>query len=478
MRGWEFPVLWVPFLEECSRDFPLRKDSSELSESAKGSSHVEGNSLESASREAYFSRVETFTPLQWAGQPLSLSPLLCARFGWASVGPALLRCCACHALLGTATRGDTQHRERCAELRRALSSAHERFCFWPDSPCPAHFALLPLDEPRLLLREFRERFQRLCRLELQLPRLAPEQLGSLALSEDTLGLLLELLEEDPEPPREGEKPPGTFSKESPQGHVVAACVLALCGWDCSASSSPGLPVISCSRCMRKVGLWAFHQLESAAPEPDPTPAPSERVPPAATSPVSPSPVSLSPMSPSPMSPRRIGTRSQDTLPPTAEQEKSPSPSVSRPVSRDCGGSLERGELEAAVPALRSRPVTRSMGQGDTAEVPSSPVRRAKRARLCSSGGSDASPRSFFQPSSQHRAWCPWVSSGEGQESLDDDASQPEKPGKAEPGWKMVLNALLGTRRGDAVPDTEPVSLSEKSCKVFRIFRQWESMNSS
>ncbi|XP_027765473.1 nuclear-interacting partner of ALK [Empidonax traillii] len=425
-----------------------RKDTSELSESADGSSHVEGNSLESASREAYFSRVETFT----------------ISFGMLPLG--------------------MPHRDQTRPLPLPRTSPN---------PWEPHFALLPLDEPRLLLREFQERFQRLWRLELQLPRLAPEQLDSLALSEDTLGLLLELLEEDPEPPREGEKPPGPFSKESPQGHVVPACVLALCGWDCSASSSPSLPVISCSHCMRKVGLWAFHQLESAAPEPDPAPAPSERVPPAATSPMSPSPVSLSPMSP-----RRIGTRSQDTLPPTAEQEKSPSPSVSRPVSRDSGGSLERGELEAAVPALRSRPVTRSMGQGDpvtrsmgqgdpvtrsmgqgdTAEVPSSPVRRAKRARLCSSGGSDASPRSFFQPSSQHRAWCPWVSSGAGQECLEDAASQPEKPGKAEPGWKMVLNALLGTRGGDTVPDTEPVSLSEKSCKVFRIFRQWESMNSS
>lgn len=27
-------------------------------------------------------------------------------------------------------------KERCEELRKALSTAHEKFCFWPDSPCP------------------------------------------------------------------------------------------------------------------------------------------------------------------------------------------------------------------------------------------------------------------------------------------------------------------------------------------------------
>ncbi|XP_029821477.1 nuclear-interacting partner of ALK [Manacus vitellinus] len=338
---------------------------------------MEENSLESASREAYFSRVETFT-ISFGMLPL-WDPGISSFPQGSNPGPSVF----------------PADRERCAELRRALSAAHERFCFWPDSPCPERFALLPLDEPRVLLQEFLERFQSLSRLELQLPSLRPEELGNMSLSEERIRRLLELIQDELECGREGEKPPGKFSMESPQGHAVPASILALCGWNCR---------------------W----------------------------------------------------------------EKSPSPSLSRPVSRgwDSPGSMDRGELEVSSPSLRSRPVTRSMGQGDTMEVPSSPIRRAKRARLCSSGGSDASTRSFFHPSSQHRDWCPWVSAREGQDSLEDAASHGEKAGKAEPGWKMVLDTLLGTRRGEAVPDTEPVSLSEKSCKVFRIFRQWESMNSS
>ncbi|NWV84061.1 NIPA protein, partial [Dasyornis broadbenti] len=453
------------------------KDASDWSEPAKGPSQMEALSLESASREAYFSRVETFTislgtlhPLKWAGKPHALSPLVCARYGWVNVECDMLRCSSCQAFLCMSLQlafDLSNYKERCEELRKALCTAHEKFCFWPDSPCPDRFARLLLDEPRVLLQEFLDRFQSLCQLELQLPSLRPEDLKNMSLTEERITRLLQLIGEELEHKgMEGEKPPGKFSTEILQVHVPA-CILALCGWTCSAASgSVNLSVITCSHCMRKVGLWGFHQLESAAPEPDSCgsssaiPAAPERFPPV------------------PTSPRRMLTRSQD---PGSEQqhEKSPSPAISRPRGWDSSSSVDRGELEVSSPALRSRPVTRSMGQGDNMEVPSSPVRRPKRARLCSSSSSDTSLRSFFHPSSQHRDWCPWVSTGEGGESLEDAASQTDKePGKAEPGWEVVLKRLLGIRKCDTVPETEPVSLSEKSCKVFRIFRQWESMNSS
>ncbi|NXP64125.1 NIPA protein, partial [Chloropsis cyanopogon] len=410
-------------------------------------------------------------PLKWAGKPPALSPLVCARFGWLNVECDMLRCSSCQAHLCASLQlalDLRSYQERCEELRRALSTAHEKFCFWPDSPCPDRFARLLVDEPRVLLQDFLDRFQSLCQLELQLPSLRPEDLKTMSLTEERIARLLQLIgEELQHRGTEGEKAPGKFSTELLQVHVPA-CVLALCGWTCSAASgSLNLSVITCSRCMRKVGLWGFHQLESAAaPEPDSGGSGSaapERLPPL------------------PASPRRMLTRSQDPGP--EQHEKSPSPAVSRPRGWDSPSSMDRGELDVSSPALRSRPVTRSMGQGDTMEVPSSPVRRAKRARLCSSSSSDTSLRSFFHPGSQHRDWCPWVSPGEGQEPLGDASSQTEKepgkePGKAEPGWEVVLKKLLGIQKCDTAPETEPVSLSEKSCKVFRIFRQWESTNSS
>lgn len=77
--------------------------------------------------------------------------------------------------------------------------------------------------------------------------------------------------------------------------------------------------------------------------------------------------------------------------------------------------------------------------------------------VTSSPTQDTSLRSFFDPSSQHRDWCPWVNAVEGGETLEDTTTQSEKePVKAEPGWRVVLNTLLATRKCDRVPETEPV----------------------
>ncbi|KAM9246705.1 zinc finger C3HC-type protein 1 [Leptosomus discolor] len=446
------------------------KDTLDWSESANGSSPMDALSLESASKEAYFSRVETFTPLKWAGKPHELSPLVCAKYGWTNVECDMLKCSSCQAFLCVSLQlafDFNKYKERCVELKKALCTAHEKFCFWPDSPCPDRFAVLLVDEPRALLQDFLDRFQSLCQLELQLPSLRPEDMKNMSLTEEKVSLLLHLIGEELEHKTEGEKPLKLATEILPVH--VPACILALCGWTCSAASgSVHLSVITCSRCMRKVGLWGFHQLEAAGPELDSCSPSSAPLAPAERCPLVPT------------SPRRMLTRSQDVLPPGSEQhEKSPSPVISRPRGWDSPVPMDRCDVEVASPAPRSRPVTRSMGQGENVEVPSSPLRRAKRARLCSSSSSDTSLRSFFDPSSQHRDWCPWVNAVEGGEALEDTTTQTEKePAKAAPGWRVVLNTLLATRKRDRVPETEPVSLSVKSCKVFRIFRQWESLNSS
>lgn len=70
-----------------------------------------------------------------------------------------------------------------------------------------------------------------------------------------------------------------------------------------------------------------------------------------------------------------------------QPEKSPSPATSRPRGWDSPIPMDRSDFEVASPTPRNRPITRSMGTGDSVEVPSSPLRRAKRARLCSSSSS-------------------------------------------------------------------------------------------
>uniref|UniRef100_A0A480PJN7 Nuclear-interacting partner of ALK isoform 2 n=1 Tax=Sus scrofa TaxID=9823 RepID=A0A480PJN7_PIG len=367
----------------------FRKDTSATFQPVNGSPQAEEPPLESTSKEAFFSRVETFSSLKWAGKPPELSPLVCAKYGWVTVECDMLKCSSCQAFLCATLQPAfdfDRYKERCAELKKALCTAHEKFCFWPDSPSPDRFGMLPLDEPGVLVSEFLDRFQSLCHLDLQLPSLRPEDLKTMCLTEDKITLLLHLLEDELDH-RTDERKTAIKLGSDIQVHVTA-CILSVCGWACSSALEPvQLSLITCSQCMRKVGLWGFQQMESLA-DLD------------ASFGLTSSPVPGSEGRPErfplvPESPRRMMTRSQDaTFSPGSEQaERSPGPIVTRTRSWDSSSPIDRPEPEAASPTTRTRPVTRSMGTGDTAglEVPSSPLRRAKRARLCSSSSSVCAP---------------------------------------------------------------------------------------
>nr|KAF6419743.1 zinc finger C3HC-type containing 1 [Rousettus aegyptiacus] len=382
------------------------KDTSSTFQSVNGSPQAEQPPLESTSKEAFFSRVETFSSLKWAGKPPELSPLVCAKYGWVTVECDMLKCSSCQAFLCASLQSAfdfDRYKERCAELKKALCTAHEKFCFWPDSPSPDRFGMLPLDEPAVLISEFLDRFQSLCHLDLQLPSLRPEDLKIMSLTEDKISLLLHLLEDELNHQTD-ERKTATKLGTDIQVHVTA-CILSVCGWACSSSLEPmQLSLITCSQCMRKVGLWGFQQLESSMADLDssfgrtssPIPGPEGR----------PERFLLVPESP-----RRMMTRSQDaTFSPGSDQ--------------------------------------------------------------------DTSSRSFFDPTSQHRDWCPWVNITPGKETRENGETEVAASTPAEAGWKSVLSILLAKKQSNQPAETDSMSLSEKSRKVFRIFRQWESLCSS
>uniref|UniRef100_A0A5F5PYY6 Zinc finger C3HC-type containing 1 n=1 Tax=Equus caballus TaxID=9796 RepID=A0A5F5PYY6_HORSE len=383
-----------------------KDDAAATFQSVNGSPQAEQPPLESTSKEAFFSRVETFSSLKWAGKPPELSPLVCAKYGWVTVECDMLKCSSCQAFLCASLQPAfdfDRYKERCAELKKALCTAHEKFCFWPDSPSPDRFGMLPLDEPAVLVSEFLDRFQSLCHLDLQLPSLRPEDLKTMCLTEDKISLLLHLLEDELDH-RTDERKTATKLGSDMQVHVTA-CILSLCGWACSSSLEPmQLSLITCSQCMRKVGLWGFQQIESSMTDLDVSfgltasliPGPEGRL-------------ERFPLVPE--SPRRMMTRSQDaTFSPGSEQ--------------------------------------------------------------------DTSSRSFFDPTSQHRDWCPWVNITLDKETRENGETQVEASAPTEPGWKAVLNILTAHKQSNQPAETDSLSLSEKSRKVFRIFRQWESLCSS
>lgn len=72
--------------------------------------------------------------LKWAGKPRILSPLMCARYGWISVGCDMLKCCSCQAFL-CASLQPTLDFEKCEWNLKQLHNNNTRgqtvcFCFF------------------------------------------------------------------------------------------------------------------------------------------------------------------------------------------------------------------------------------------------------------------------------------------------------------------------------------------------------------
>uniref|UniRef100_A0A8C9TEY2 Zinc finger, C3HC-type containing 1 n=1 Tax=Scleropages formosus TaxID=113540 RepID=A0A8C9TEY2_SCLFO len=413
--------------------------------------------------------------MKWAGKPSALSPLKCARYGWINVDCDMLKCSSCQAFLCVSlqpTRDIQKYEENLSELTKLLQSQHEKFCFWPDCPCPDRFWRVPISEPEVLLSSFLERFRSACLLELQLPAMKPEDLKAMSLTEEAIGVLLQLVEDEQQ---KGDSPLVQLSAE-PLSVQVAACIVALCGWAASPSlSSLHLPILTCSYCLRKVGLWSFHQIEGMIADTDSSFE-------APTTPVSGQEVRgdrLTPTSPT----CRMKLRSQDIMRTHEQMESSPSPVMGRMRSRDTPSPSE----ELPSPMIRGkRPVTRSRGQGDTAgqEVPSSPQRKAKRLRLSSSSSSETSMhRGVFDPVAQHRDWCPWVTTvdGDANKELQLDETQSSLFDLERPiqGWRAALQLFLSLKRpiSPAGPSSSQ-GLHDKSKGVFKIFHQWQLSSST
>nr|XP_020455221.1 nuclear-interacting partner of ALK [Monopterus albus] len=433
---------------------------------------------EATNKEAFFSRVESFSCLKWAGKPRLLSPLVCARYGWINIGCDMLKCSSCQAFLCASlqpTLDFEKYESRIAEISGQLQTRHEKFCPWPDFPCPERFWLVPACEPSALLTAFLERFKSACLLAQQLPAMRPEQLKSMSLTEDVVSVILQLIEEEL-------KKRGGDPCSEPLDVQVAACIVSLCGWAASpALHAMNLPILTCSYCMRKVGLWNFHQMEETSGEGDAlsntlgqsaqetgltSAAMSEGQEDHAAS-VSPTPATT---------PCRMKLRSQDST--RSDQGEGTSSFVAlRARSRDSPSPNE----ELPSPLTRGkRPAARTRGQGDNcgSDGIASLQHPPKRLCLSSVGGLDGLlHKNAFDPLAQHRDWCPWISGGK--ENVDPGAMPVLDAGSAlQQGWKAALDLLIPMKKNANTMGGSPgQSPRDKSKRVFAIFHQWQVSSS-
>ncbi|XP_040886259.1 nuclear-interacting partner of ALK [Toxotes jaculatrix] len=434
---------------------------------------------EATNKDAFFSRVESYSCLKWAGKPRILSPLMCARYGWINVGCDMLKCSSCQAFLCASlqpTLDFEKYESRIAEISRQLQTQHEKFCPWPDFPCPERFWLVPACEPSTLLTAFLERFQSTCLLAQQLPAMKPEQLKSMSLTEDVISVILQLIEEE-------QKRKGGTPCSEPLAVQVAACIVSLCGWAASpALHAMNLPILTCSYCMRKVGLWNFHQMEGMLGEGETIPntvgQSAQATGPASAATQEGQGDHSTSSSPTPATtPCRMKLRSQDSTR-SDQGDGNFSPVALRARSRDSPSPSE----ELPSPLTRGkRPATRSRGQGDNtgADGTASLQHPPKRLCLSSVGGPDGLlHKNAFDPLAQHRDWCPWISVGK--ENVDPGAIPVLDGGSAlhQQGWKAALDLLMPMRKNsDTVGGSPAQGPRDKSKRVFAIFRQWQVSSS-
>ncbi|KAM9771756.1 nuclear-interacting partner of ALK isoform X2 [Syngnathus typhle] len=406
---------------------------------------------EATNKEAFFSRVQSYSCLKWAGKPRALSPLMCARYGWINVAHDMLKCSSCQAFLCASlqlTLDFEKYESRIAELSRQLQTKHEKFCPWPDFPCPERLWIVTAGEPAELLTAFIERYQSACMLGQQLPSMKPEHLKLMSLTEDVISGSLQLIEEE-------QKRKGTTSSE-PFAVQVAACIVSICGW----AAHPGvditmLPILNCSYCMRKVGLWNFYQMEGTGDDGDA--GTDATAAPAASTPAQESQGERStpPLPTTPSTPSRMKLRSQDSC--RTDQGEG----TLRARSRDSPSPVE----EPLNPLIKGkRPATRSRGQGDCLSHPSK--------RLCSLAD-EVIHKNSFDPLAQHRDWCPWVAVGK--ENVDPQAMplSDSLPAPHQEGWKAVLDLLLPQKSTNTAAGSPGQGPPDRSKRVFAIFRQWQ-----
>ncbi|XP_034382050.1 nuclear-interacting partner of ALK [Cyclopterus lumpus] len=429
---------------------------------------------EATNKDAFFSRVESYSCLKWAGKPCTLSPLMCARYGWINIGCDMLKCSSCQVFLCAAlqpTLDFKKYASRIEEISRQLQTQHEKFCPWPDFPCPERFWLVPACEPSALLTAFLERFQSTCLLAKQLPAMKPEQLKSMSLNEDVISVVLQLIEDE-------QKRKGVSSYSESLAVQVAACIVSLCGWAASPTlHAMNLPILTCSYCMRKVGLWNFHQMEGMGADGDVS-LNTEGLPTQATGPAptathegqkdQPASASSTPTT----TPCRMKLRSQDST--RSDQGDGTSSPVSlRAQSRDSPSPSE--ELQSPSPRGK-RSATRGKGQGENAgsDGAASPLHPPKRLCLSFGGPDGLVHKNPFDPLAQHRDWCPWISVGK--ENVDPGAIPclDEVSALHQQGWKAALDLLMPMKKNSDTAGASPgQGPRDKSKRVFAIFRQWQ-----
>jgi len=206
----------------------------------------------SLDNKAYKERLETFQSLSWFAKPLKLSPLECARFGWANVDVDILQCVSCKAYVSghLPPASDIKIYAECIErLKERLTGSHHLCCSWSTDPCPEYFMHVGCTDEEDVMQSFLMRIQALCSLDTILPIIHEDIKADMDISNESIESLVSQLAACASA-NDLEQMPSSPSV------IQAAVILAIAGWTRKKEST--CAVARCEYCQREAGLWNYH----------------------------------------------------------------------------------------------------------------------------------------------------------------------------------------------------------------------------
>ncbi|GAB1597990.1 uncharacterized protein LOC115210659 isoform X2 [Argonauta hians] len=191
----------------------------------------------------YLSRVGSYSVRTWFAKPLSLSPMICARYGWENTDVDMLHCVCCKAVLCAKLPNSSKHesyKEFCDKLRASLVTAHEALCPWSSNPSPEFYAVVNCHNKDKVIRGFSNRINKLTKLtEEKLPAINLDRCEEEGISKEFWDKLCV-----------------TFGSKLPcevKPLLAKLLPLAACGWLTSDIED----VLVCKYCQHNIALWNY-----------------------------------------------------------------------------------------------------------------------------------------------------------------------------------------------------------------------------
>lgn len=206
---------------------------------------------EPRNQKAYLVRVGSFTVRTWFAKPLSLSPMICARYGWKNTDVDMLQCVSCKAVLCAKlpnSSNQESYKKFCNKLKSSLSSSHEKLCPWPSNPSSELFMTIDIHNKDSIINGFCERVHKLLQLDDdKLPNISLETCERAETLPDFWDVL---------PVAYADK----YLQSNQQEVLKKAVPLALCGWIVRSKSCD---LLVCEYCQRQIGLWNYVRVASS-----------------------------------------------------------------------------------------------------------------------------------------------------------------------------------------------------------------------